>query len=1493
MLDFNKLRGGPDGWRGSFERLICQLGEINPPVDAIEYRPIDGSGGDGGVEAYWVLRDGREIGYQAKFHRRVGDIDWSALDNSIKTALSNHPKLFRIIVAMPCDLTDVKNGRGKSAREKWNDRVAIWRGWAGPRDISFDFQGETQIERLLASPSAAGLSEYWFAETTLSDLWFREQFANTVAALDERYHPEDHVDVQTSDLFAALRGSNKWRQKYVDLVAKIAASTSLTPASETDVSKGYIALNAAISALSFLAAKLLQKADSNFPKEAWVAGVGAAESALRDINTALRSANLSAYELNRIRSTIDEIETLCFELSGRLKSAYQTADETRYAIIEGEAGSGKSHLMASEVATALDAGEAAIMLLGTDFSGHEDPGVQIARRLGLVDYSSEVLLGALEAAAAARGTRALIAIDALNEGGGARYWRNRLAAFAERVRRYPRLTLCVACRDVFSPRVFTPAARSHAAEVTVSGFEGDELERAAAMYMDNRGIARPASPWLAPEFANPLFLRTTCVALERQGKREFPLGLRGARQMLRFYLDAAATTLDTEYDGSPELERPLIEGVLAIAAEMARRRVDYIEQETASRLLNEAFKRHQAPPTRTWLDLLKLRGLLREDPAEHDDGETHDPLMVQENVLRFAFQRIQDQLIAKSLIQGATGPTALFAAGGPLSFIISAYGPNYEWRGVFDAIAIEFADEWKSEIVDHLPDGWEHWWQYQAIQASFIESVRWRQHTSFTDRTRELLNRLDWPQSALNLLIELSAVDGHPWNADMLHRNLVHRRMPERDAFWTIRVNRDAQTAEAAYRLATWALGEGPASASDTVIRLALKTLGWLFTSTNPAIRDKATKGATEILLRRSAAIRDFLTTFTDVDDVYVLERVLAAIAGACLRDPTPARLTEASAAIWDNVFSKRPVPKHVLLRDYARLVMELANDKGVLPDGCDVARCRPPYDSRAPIFGLDEAKVEAECKAAGDHSIFHSTAGWGGDFGDYIVKHRVQAFTSVRLTKPQPLRYEQAYENFKRSHTDGDEFRTTLVEILELVSQRISDNKGSIAPRDKDLVEDAETALFRQLGSRGKKQYRDYAQPFFAGNDGWVGFENGKLPLIDQAQARLWIARQAIRLGWTDSLFPKDPSGTDESGKKIERIGKKYQWIAYHDLTARLADNFWLASEWGDEPARRFDTPVDLSYVRDIEPTLSPDTDTKSLDLDVSIPTIPRLQIAEVATADMYAWTFDDNAPKERLGLAFCEDILGAKDEWLTLYRYESRHTEHGPGEGMSGAPYRLNDFHFILLVGMREKDAKHFAQKARNVSTDFHEWMQWGQLTDGPYLYEAGIRSTWPDAKWITSDKFRSVEQEYLRFCRGYHWEHHLDATLPRGCSMEVPTPWLMNELQLTADPRVPGVFRNGGGVATIVSKNKDGASFCVARRDALEAVMINHGVVPVWVGIGERGAWPDPTINAGPNRRWNGVLLGESGGAEYDIWADDHRPEELRRVSRHFISNRIIAG
>ena len=90
-MDYRRIRGMDSGQRHTFEELICQIARRDPPEQGAEFRRIEGAGGDGGIEAYWLLSDGSKIGYQAKCYWKSGDIDWANITDSVERAIQAHP----------------------------------------------------------------------------------------------------------------------------------------------------------------------------------------------------------------------------------------------------------------------------------------------------------------------------------------------------------------------------------------------------------------------------------------------------------------------------------------------------------------------------------------------------------------------------------------------------------------------------------------------------------------------------------------------------------------------------------------------------------------------------------------------------------------------------------------------------------------------------------------------------------------------------------------------------------------------------------------------------------------------------------------------------------------------------------------------------------------------------------------------------------------------------------------------------------------------------------------------------------------------------------------------------------------------------------------------------------------------------------------------------------------------------------------------------------
>ena len=89
---------------------------------------------------------------------------------------------------------------------------------------------------------------------------------------------------------------------------------------------------------------------------------------------------------------------------------------------------------------------------------------------------------------------------------------------------------------------------------------------------------------------------------------------------------------------------------------------------------------------------------------------------------------------------------------------------------------------------------------------------------------------------------------------------------------------------------------------------------------------------------------------------------------------------------------------------------------------------------------------------------------------------------------------------------------------------------------------------------------------------------------------AQRWIFERVLLLGWTPEKFAEfdeERTWVDRSDHKPERFGKKYQWIALHELIARIADNFHMTDDYNDQPGT-YTGPWQF-YGRAIDPTLLP----------------------------------------------------------------------------------------------------------------------------------------------------------------------------------------------------------------------------------------------------------------------------------------------------------------
>lgn len=228
----------------------------------------------------------------------------------------------------------------------------------------------------------------------------------------------------------------------------------------------------------------------------------------------------------------------------------------------------------------------------------------------------------------------------------------------------------------------------------------------------------------------------------------------------------------------------------------------------------------------------------------------------------------------------------------------------------------------------------------------------------------------------------------------------------------------------------------------------------------------------------------------------------------------------------------------------------------------------RPPYKSPWPLrtrqLKCDEEPEDGEEDPYS--TIRFSVMTW--DFHRYVIKPAVQKFVAPDQRR---LRRE-----FRRRH------EARLQEVYEVFLCSLTDEQRTAA---EALRTENETVHERFLASLSQEQ-RGHLDRFLS----LVQKREPEEPIpFDTERASRWIFHQVLRLGWTPARFGEvDQVIRDgsRSGSRIERIGKKYQWIAFHQLLAILADHCLLHDRWSDEPVRPYSGPWEFSE-RDLDPSL------------------------------------------------------------------------------------------------------------------------------------------------------------------------------------------------------------------------------------------------------------------------------------------------------------------
>ena len=1447
-IDFRRIHPLAGSRNTGFEELCCQLAKLEPASDGDEFSR-KGQGADAGVECYWRYSDGTESGWQAKYCFSWTNNLRQQLNRSISKALAAHPDLEEYVVCLPFDLPDSRESNRKSAKQKWNDWCVKWKDKTKEqgRVLTITLWGRNELHSRLTldNPENSGCLHYWFGLEPLTKEFFRHQFDKAEASLGSRYTPETNVELAIQqDLLAFLRsiplqetvdnwlnGINKWSHSALDAIR-------VTGANGAEVHSR--SMVQAIGDLTLSLGSIPREPDQPFPVKAWRSNVTRcltiAKQSLRWAYDLPHSEHPNENAKSRRAWEQPELEGLIevlFDMEEALSSERWKLVNANAVLLQGSAGVGKSHLLADIVEHQLKAEKPAVLLLGAKFVDNEI-WPQIRDQL---DRPSEEqfkhFLGMLNAAAQVTGVKAVLCVDAINERNGLDVWPERLAAFLNDIGTFRHIGVILSCRSAYvSHLIPDDVGDDQLLRVNHPGFAMNGGDAARA-YLDMRGMVRPGAPNLVPEFENPLFLKTYCDSLERENKTGLPSGLRGITTIFNYYSEAVVGSLNKRMRLDPHQEivpialNGLVELIVSSGTGTLSKQdaIDHFESVLPSK----------GNLNRSLLSQLTSEGILTVESVRNEDGSSNE-------IVRFTFERISDHMIAAHLLRkhlNVNNPSSSFCAGQPLNKLV--FGTrNFRRAGVIGALAIQLPEVAGLEILE-LGNS-----QSTVVRRAFIESLLWRKQSQFTEKTLKLVLDHCTPSECNEILISISTEPANQFNARFLHKTLVNLNMPQRDERWSVYLARRGLQGPI-NTLIAWAIESDLGHIEKERTYLAGTTLAWFLATSHREVRDKATKGLTNILSRDISLAISLLCDFRDVDDLYVLERVLAAGYGAVLQRQNDETLAEFAQVVFDVIFADGKPPANTLLRDHALGIIEYAGAQGLLQESFDLARARPPYTSAWPIEPVPDEVIagytEDHGKGPVRDDIVHSTV-LDGDFARYVVDRAIRYWSPATIGTARLPSFNDTYTDWREEFlTAATKRQRRALDLFERAANKARNLPiHETTPEIKQLVE-AEEALKQVMTTREWEGFRAHTKfsPWHLPSTAWLQDTTAH---FNTYWARRWICKRAHDLGWTSERFSNFDGSIENWGRnehRVERIGKKYQWLAFQELLALLADNLvFLGNQWIDEhDTQPVYSGARQTHSRDIDPSLLV-TGTyydgwREWDKRWWVPFNPKFR--DMQPHERHAWLHSDRDIINSIDLIdLCDPNTGRR--WLALSGFAK-----WSGSGLqAGKKIRQRETWFrltCLIVRRKHQDRliDHFRGRILTNPSLLPDHQPPEDFYLGEFLWHPGMRDV---ADWSSQNALRDypvpvrgATVDYI--CESGGYDYSIDKTV----RVETPAPWLAKKmmLRLQSGRALTYVGPDGRKMFFDPSVSEPGPAAALVDQEAFLKILDDENLSAIWLISGEK--------------------------------------------------------
>ncbi|WP_424244250.1 hypothetical protein Dip510_001451 [Elusimicrobium posterum] len=987
--------------------------------------------------------------------------------------------------------------------------------------------------------------------------------------------------------------------------------------------------------------------------------IGEFREELFSIEKTLPSKEKDPY--NQERREYSEIANNLFEANRNIsnlaylsKERYAKLSNTPFLLLSGQAGAGKTHLLCDFIENNFKKNEGlSFLFFGRDFHDTSFWGTGLNSIFkNFSEKNKNNFLKELNENAKTKKCRNIIVIDAINETINSKFWKQNLPLLIKDIKKHSNLGLIISIRSSFSSIYLTKKIRNTFIEEEHRGFGYKTIE-ACNKYLGKFSIPIPETPVFNMNFSNPLFLYLFCRAFQKrnQTNKEIFRGHEGFTYIFETFVRSVTKAFAERHNIPLGKGKNIWDKVIEkIAEEMVNSGTDRILESQLIKIVEDAFPTNDS---RSLIQDLESNVVINRIPSYR----SKDIYIV------FPFQKFSDHLIARYIFKEyyKTNPTKNLRSLKIFFNEKSKFGQllSKKWdHGLIEALSIQLPERFSGieffTVIPHLYEKKSH-----IIIDSFLESITARKATAFSKNRKHIFNFIDENnlfKDFMQRILGVSGIPEHPFNANFLHKTLMANTMPDRDAYWISLLNsyisRIDEESNILDVIIDWGLNFDFSNLEIDKIHLHATMFTWFLASSSKHIRNRASRALVRLYQNSPSEIIKNLNKFKDVDDMYIKERLIGITYGIVLRNREKKDdIKKIAKWIIKNIFSSNYPPKHLLLRDYAQEIVRIAIYDNILPKKY-LEQVFPPYKtpmpSNIPSREYLEKKKEDmynsvnKDEGAGIYAIWYEVMS-SGDFARKTIGTDKSSFIPWSKT-PIASKELSPYENLEKFKKMLSKKELYLFKGIENKSLSLNHIFEKVIQKKLTIWDIFEFSLTekKRIFFKGK------IKPFLNQST----YNLREKDSFDPSIIQRFIFNKILEMGYSPKKHGRfdyyvNQNYPSKDTQNTERIGAKYQWIAYHEILAIISDNFKFRNYYGNGEYLQYNGAYDI-YARDFDPSYLPIETNEAF---IPIQNFKKNAIENIIVKNLKS----DNWIKKQLEFIKINNFVEIKDdngeEWISLY--------------------------------------------------------------------------------------------------------------------------------------------------------------------------------------------------------------------------------------------------